>query len=96
MTLLIFIMPPPHIDFPWLSRICNLNYALFNIQWAHTILGFPHYQNRFGIGRFTTEEEVDYTVSRTVREVRRLREMSPLWEMFQDGVDIKSIQWTQH
>ena len=51
---------------------------------------------RFGIGRFTTEEEVDYTVARTVREVRRLREMSPLWEMFQDGVDIKSIQWTQH
>ena len=52
--------------------------------------------NRFGIGRFTTEEEVDYTVARTVREVQRLREMSPLWEMFQDGVDIKSIQWTQH
>ncbi len=52
--------------------------------------------SRFGIGRFTTEEEVDYTVERTVLEVKRLREMSPLWEMFQEGVDIKSIQWTQH
>lgn len=51
---------------------------------------------RIGIGRFTTEEEVDYTVDRMVKEVTRLREMSPLWEMFQDGVDIKSIQWTQH
>lgn len=55
-----------------------------------------HSSIRFGIGRFTTEEEVDYTVARTVREVKRLREMSPLWDMFQDGVDIKSIQWTQH
>lgn len=55
-----------------------------------------HSSIRFGIGRFTTEEEVDYTIERTIKEVQRLREMSPLWEMFQDGVDIKSIQWTQH
>ena len=51
---------------------------------------------RFGIGRFTTEEEVDYTVSRTVREVKRLREMSPLWEMVQEGIDISSIKWSSH
>lgn len=51
---------------------------------------------RFGIGRFTTEEEVDYTADRCIAEVSRLREMSPLWEMYQDGVDIKSIKWTQH
>lgn len=55
-----------------------------------------HSSIRFGIGRFTTDEEVDYTVKRTVNEVNRLREMSPLWDMFQEGVDIKSIQWTQH
>merc|ERR1719315_720130 len=55
-----------------------------------------HSSIRFGIGRFTTEEEVDYTIQRTVDEVKRLREMSPLWDMVQDGVDLKSIQWTQH
>eukprot|EP00094_Tigriopus_californicus_P010999 TCALIF_10610-PA protein Name:"Similar to CG12264 Probable cysteine desulfurase, mitochondrial (Drosophila melanogaster)" AED:0.12 eAED:0.12 QI:0/0.8/0.66/1/1/1/6/73/410 len=55
-----------------------------------------HSSIRFGIGRFTTDEEVDYTIERIISEVSRLREMSPLWEMFQDGIDIKSIQWTQH
>eukprot|EP00088_Acartia_fossae_P013474 TRINITY_DN1707_c0_g1_i1.p1 TRINITY_DN1707_c0_g1~~TRINITY_DN1707_c0_g1_i1.p1 ORF type:complete len:451 (-),score=99.17 TRINITY_DN1707_c0_g1_i1:252-1571(-) len=55
-----------------------------------------HSSIRFGIGRFTTDEEVDFTIERTVKEVSRLREMSPLWEMIQDGVDIKTIQWTQH
>jgi len=55
-----------------------------------------HSSIRFGIGRFTSEEEVDYTVQRCIKEVTRLREMSPLWEMIQEGVDIKSIQWTQH
>uniref|UniRef100_A0A8C8DKK5 cysteine desulfurase n=1 Tax=Oryzias sinensis TaxID=183150 RepID=A0A8C8DKK5_9TELE len=51
---------------------------------------------RFGIGRFTTEEEVDYTADKCIQQVRRLREMSPLWEMVQEGVDLKSIKWTQH
>ncbi|XP_027039703.1 cysteine desulfurase, mitochondrial-like isoform X3 [Pocillopora damicornis] len=51
---------------------------------------------RFGIGRFTTEEEIDYTVEKTVKHVKRLREMSPLWEMVQEGVDLKTIQWSQH
>ncbi|XP_066442591.1 cysteine desulfurase isoform X1 [Eleutherodactylus coqui] len=55
-----------------------------------------HSSIRFGIGRFTTEEEVDYTVNKCIQEVKRLREMSPLWEMVQDGIDLKSIQWTQH
>ena len=55
-----------------------------------------HSSIRFGIGRFTTEEELDYTAERAIKEVKRLREMSPLWEMVQDGIDIKSIQWTQH
>ncbi|XP_055040635.1 cysteine desulfurase [Misgurnus anguillicaudatus] len=55
-----------------------------------------HSSIRFGIGRFTTEEEVDYTAEKCIQHVKRLREMSPLWEMVQEGIDIKSIKWTQH
>ncbi|KAK7114717.1 cysteine desulfurase-like isoform X2 [Littorina saxatilis] len=55
-----------------------------------------HSSIRFGIGRFTTEEEIDYTAERCIKHVKRLREMSPLWEMVQEGVDIKSIKWSQH
>ncbi|VDK29345.1 unnamed protein product [Gongylonema pulchrum] len=55
-----------------------------------------HSSVRFGIGRFTTEQEVDYTAEQCIREVERLREMSPLWEMVQEGIDLKSIQWSQH
>lgn len=55
-----------------------------------------HSSIRFGIGRFTSEEEVDYTAEKCIHQVRRLREMSPLWEMVQEGIDLKSIKWTQH
>ncbi|KND01828.1 cysteine desulfurase, mitochondrial [Spizellomyces punctatus DAOM BR117] len=55
-----------------------------------------HSSIRFGIGRFTTEAEVDFVVDRVVKHVGRLREMSPLWEMVQEGIDLKSIQWAQH
>ena len=55
-----------------------------------------HSSIRFGIGRFTTEEEVDLAVDLLEKHVNRLREMSPLWEMVQEGVDLKSIQWSQH
>jgi cysteine desulfurase len=55
-----------------------------------------HTSIRFGIGRFTTEEEVDRAVELTVRQVEKLREMSPLYEMVKEGIDIKSIQWSQH
>ena len=55
-----------------------------------------HTSIRFGIGRFTTEEEIDFATKLIVREVSRLREMSPLWEMVQDGIDLKSIEWSQH
>lgn len=55
-----------------------------------------HSSIRFGIGRFTTEEEIDYTAERCITHVKRLREMSPLWEMVQEGVDLKTIKWTQH
>ncbi|OAD61102.1 putative cysteine desulfurase, mitochondrial [Eufriesea mexicana] len=55
-----------------------------------------HSSIRFGIGRFTTLEEVDYTAENTIRHVKRLREMSPLWEMVEEGIDLKTIKWTQH
>ena len=55
-----------------------------------------HSSIRFGLGRFTTEDEVDYVVDCVVREVNRLREMSPLYEMAQQGIDMKSIEWAGH
>lgn len=55
-----------------------------------------HSSIRFGIGRFTTEAEVDYTAKTVINHVKQLREMSPLWEMVQEGIDLKSIKWTQH
>mgnify|MGYP000520579704 CR=1 FL=1 len=55
-----------------------------------------HSSLRMTIGRFTTEEEIDYAVA-TIREnVAKLRELSPLWEMYQDGVDLSTIQWAAH
>ena len=55
-----------------------------------------HTSIRFGLGRFTTEEEINYTISKVVATVKRLRELSPLYEMVKDGVDLKSVSWTGH
>lgn len=55
-----------------------------------------HISIRFGIGRFTTEEEIDRATELTVQQVEKLREMSPLYEMAKEGIDIKQIQWAQH
>ncbi|MCE3271944.1 MAG: IscS subfamily cysteine desulfurase [Ramlibacter sp.] len=55
-----------------------------------------HSSLRMTIGRFTTAEEIDYAVSTIKQNVARLRELSPLWEMYQDGVDISTIQWSAH
>jgi cysteine desulfurase len=55
-----------------------------------------HSSLRMTIGRFTTEEEIDYAITTIKQNVARLRELSPLWEMYQDGIDISTIQWTAH
>ena len=58
-------------------------------EMAHTSL-------RLGLGRYTTEGDVDFAVDHIAEAVSRLRELSPLWEMHQEGIDIKSIQWAEH
>ena len=55
-----------------------------------------HSSLRFSFGRFTTEEEVDYAVDQIHQAVNKLRELSPLWDMFKDGVDLNSIEWAAH
>ena len=52
-----------------------------------------HSSIRFTVGRFTTQEEIDYTANLVSRQVGRLREMSPLWEMYKDGVDLNTLVW---
>jgi cysteine desulfurase len=63
-------------------------------------LGLPdelaHSSIRFSIGRFTTEEQIDFTIDLVKGAIDKLREMSPLWEMFKDGVDLNSVQWASH
>jgi cysteine desulfurase len=55
-----------------------------------------HSSIRFGLGRFTTEEEVDYVAELVIAKVKKLRELSPLWEMHKEGIDLKSVSWSAH
>jgi cysteine desulfurase len=55
-----------------------------------------HSSLRFGLSRYTTEEEVDYAIGHVKEAVEKLREMSPLWEMFKEGIDLKSVVWQEH
>ena len=68
----------------YVLRACGVSEDL-----AHTSI-------RFGIGRFNTEEEVDYVGKYVVEQVRRLREMSPLYEMANEGIDLSKIEWAAH
>ena len=64
-------------------------HAGVEVELAHTSI-------RFGLGRFTTKEEVDQAISIVVTQIRKLREMSPLYEMVQMGIDLKTIEWSAH
>jgi cysteine desulfurase len=55
-----------------------------------------HSSIRFSIGRFTTEEEIDYAIGKIKQNIDKLRELSPLWEMYKDGIDLEAIEWTAH
>lgn len=55
-----------------------------------------HSSLRFGLGRFTTEDEIEWVINKVIAEVNRLRDMSPLWELFQEGVDLATVQWNPH
>ena len=55
-----------------------------------------HSSIRFGLGRFTTDEEIDYAIECTKKAVTKLRDMSPLWEMFKEGIDLDSVEWAEH
>lgn len=55
-----------------------------------------HSSIRYGLGRFTTEEDVDYAIDVTKKAVNHLRELSPLWEMFKEGLDLSKIEWAEH
>ena len=55
-----------------------------------------HSSIRFGLGRFTTEEEVDFAITQTKHAVNHLRELSPLWEMFKEGIDLDKVEWAEH
>ena len=55
-----------------------------------------HSSIRFSLGRFTTDEQIDYTIEHVRTAVLKLREMSPLWEMFKDGIDLSTIEWAAH
>ena len=78
--------------------LANLNVDLMSFSgyevWA--LKELAHSSICFTIGRFNTEEEIDYTVKFLIDKIAKLRDLSPLWEMFKDGIDVSSYEWQEH
>jgi cysteine desulfurase len=55
-----------------------------------------HSSIRFSLGRFTKEEDVDYVIDAVTKGVNHMRDLSPIWEMYKEGVDLESIEWSEH
>jgi cysteine desulfurase len=55
-----------------------------------------HSSIRFSIGRFTTEEEIDYAIEQITKSIDKLRQLSPLWDMYKEGIDLSTVQWAAH
>jgi nitrogen fixation NifU-like protein len=66
------------------------------IKNTHIAHELAHSSIRFTIGRFTTAEEIDYTISLVRTAVEKLRDLSPLWDMYKDGIDLNSVEWVAH
>ena len=67
-----------------------------SLEPSYVLRALGHSSIRFSVGRFTTEEDIDFTVALIKEKVAKLREMSPLWEMVNEGVDLNSVQWAAH
>ena len=68
---------------------------MYCAHWVVTT-NLAHSSIRFGIGRFTTVEEIDYTIDVVKKAVDKLRDLSPLWDMYRDGIDLSSVEWVAH